>query len=191
MTEMAELLAQQAAERIAEFHAIDVRGEHEFVGPLGHLVGAYLIPLPELARRTAEIPRDRPLLLICRSGVRSAKACAQLVELGLGPVLNLAGGMIAWRRANLPVERTLPVSRAALLESALSWLAQVTGQPIDAARVKLSGALGERGDAVGEPTRGDAARALDAIAELAGEPPDLDLSMTAFRAALEELSAGT
>jgi rhodanese-related sulfurtransferase len=187
MSEVVELSVQQAAARIAEFHAIDVRGEHEFEGPLGRLVGARLIPLPDLARRADEIPRDRPLLLICRSGVRSAKACAQLAERGIGPVVNLAGGMIAWSRANLPVERTRPVSRAALLESALSWLAQVTGQPIEAARAKLTEALGAGEAASGEPARGDASRALAAISQLAGTPPDLDLSMAAFRAALEEL----
>ncbi len=182
-----ELSPQQAVARIAEFHAIDVRGESEFTGPLGRVAGARLIPLPELASRVSEIPRDRPLLLICRSGGRSGKACAQLAELGIGPVVNLAGGMIAWRRANLPVERTFPKSRAALLESALSWLAQVTGQPLDAARGKLAAALGTPAAALREPTHEDAARALDAIASLAGAPPDLDLSMTAFRAALAEL----
>jgi rhodanese-related sulfurtransferase len=187
MTEISELSAQQAAARIAEFHAIDVRALSEFEGPLGHLAGARLIPLPELAQRASEIPRDRPLLLICRSGVRSAKACAQLVELGVGPVVNLAGGMIAWRRADLPVERMLPANRAALVVSATFWLAQVTGQPVDATRAKLEASVGARLPAHAEPTYADVARVLDAIAQLAGAPPDLDLSLAAFRAALDKL----
>jgi rhodanese-related sulfurtransferase len=176
-----ELSPQEAAARLVEFAVIDVRGESEWRGPLGRVQGATLIPLPELAARVTEIPRGRPLLMICRSGVRSAKACAQLAELGLGPTVNLTGGMIAWLRASLPVERTPPASPAALLDSAVGWMAQVTGQSADAARGKLAAALGA------EVTHADVARVLDAIAELAGTPPDLDLSMAAFRAALEEL----
>jgi rhodanese-related sulfurtransferase len=187
MTAIGELSPQQAAERISEFHPIDVRGEAEFEGPLGRVAGAQLIPLPQLAERAGEIPRGRALLLICRSGARSAKACAQLAELGFGPVVNLVGGMIAWQRAQLPVERSAPVSRAALLESALFWLAQVTGQRPDAAREKLASELGRSAVALDEPSLDDAERALAAIERLAGTPPDLDLSLSAFRAALADL----
>ncbi len=179
MTE--ELGVGEAAARLVEFTVIDVRGETEWVGPLGRVTGARLIPLPELGARAAEIPRGKPLLMICRSGVRSAKACAQLGELGLGPAVNLVGGMIAWNRAELPVERTAPANRAALLDSAIAWLAQVTAQNADSARAKLGGALGR------EVTATDAADVLDAIERLAGTPADLDLSLAAFRAALAEL----
>jgi rhodanese-related sulfurtransferase len=187
MTTIAEITPQEAAARIGEFQPIDVRGVTEWHGPLGHVRSARLIPLPELAARAGEVPRDRTLLLICRSGVRSAKACAQLGELGIGLTLNLTGGMIAWVRADLPVERTLPPNRAALLESALSWFAQVTAQAPDAARAKLSQSLGLGIESLAQLTRPDTARALDAIAKLAGTPPDLDLSLAAFRAALAEL----
>ena len=187
MTAPTELTPQQAAARLAEFEAIDVRGEHEFAGPLGRVAGARLIPLPVLAQRTGEIPRDQSLLLICRSGVRSAKACAQLAELGFGPTVNLTGGMIAWNLARLPVERTRPASLAALLENAVAWLAQVTAQAPDAARAKLLAELGQESALLSAPTRSGTTRALDAIAALAGTPPDLDLSLAAFRAALAEL----
>jgi rhodanese-related sulfurtransferase len=179
MAAISELTPAQAAERLGEFQPIDVRGAMEWHGPLGRIGGAQLIPLPELAARVAEIPTNRALLLVCRSGARSAKACAQLAELGFAPVVNLAGGMIAWQRARLPVERTAPASRAELLESAVAWLAQVTAQSADAARARLEAELS--GDLA------DVARALDAIRELAGTPPDLDLSLAAFRAALAEL----
>jgi rhodanese-related sulfurtransferase len=182
MAETRELGPRDAAARIGEFVVIDVRGESEWHGPLGRVSGARLIPLPELAARAAgEIPRGETLLMVCRSGVRSGKACAQLAELGLGPAVNLVGGMIAWNRAELPVERTAPASREALLDSAIAWLAQVTAQPGEAARAKLAASLGR------ELTGADAAKILDTIAELAGSPPDLDLSLAAFRAALAEL----
>lgn len=187
MTTTAELEPQQAAERLAEFELIDVRGAQEFAGPLGRIRGARLIPLPVLSERAAEIPRGRPLLLICRSGARSARACAQLGELGFGPTVNLVGGMIAWNRAELPVERAQLQSPDALLESALAWLSQVTQQAPDAARAKLLTALGERPEALEALTRESVARALDAIERLAGAQPDLELSLAAFRAALAEL----
>ena len=187
MSETVELSPAEAAARLGEFERIDVRGEHEFAGPLGRVAGARLIPLPVLAQRTDEIPRERSLLLICRSGVRSAKACAQLAELGFGPTVNLTGGMIAWNQARLPVERTRPASLAALLDNAVAWLAQVTAQAPDAARAKLLAELGEGSGLLAAPTRVTATRALDAIAVLAGTPPDRDLSLAAFRAALVEL----
>jgi rhodanese-related sulfurtransferase len=185
MTLPTELDPRMAAERLTEFEVIDVRGVHEFEGPLGRIRGARLIPLPALGQRASEIPRGRPLLLICRSGVRSAKACAQLGELGLGPAVNLIGGMIAWNRADLPVERTRPASVPALLDSAVAWFAQVTAQAPDAARAKLCAELGI--GSLADLTRENAARALDAIARLAGSQPDSDLSIGVFRAALAEL----
>jgi rhodanese-related sulfurtransferase len=185
MTAIREINPLEAAARLAEFRVIDVRGESEFSGPLGHVAGATLIPLPTLAQRAAEIPRGRPLLLICRSGARSAKACAQLAELGVGPAVNLVGGMIAWHRAELVVERARPASLAQLLESAVFWLAQVTAQTPEAAREKLRTELAE--DLLASPTHAGISRALDAIQRLAGSPPDLDLSLVAFRSALAAL----
>ena len=187
MSTMGELSPAEAAERLGEFETVDVRGEHEFAGPLGRVAGARLIPLPVLAQRAEELPRGRPLLLICRSGVRSTKACAQLAELGYGPTVNLTGGMIAWNLARLPVERARPASLEALVENAVAWLAQVTAQAPDAARAKLVAELGARPAVLAAPTKAGAARILDAIATLAGTPPDLALSLAAFRAALAEL----
>jgi rhodanese-related sulfurtransferase len=179
-----ELGPTEASARLGDFLTVDVRGEHEFHGPLGHIRGALLIPLPELEARAKELPRDRALLLVCRSGVRSAKACAQLGALGFGPTTNLAGGMMAWGHAGLTVERPRYASPAALVENALAWLAQVTAQPLAAVRERLQGALAAAAEA---RNAAEAGRALDWVEQVArngGNPPDLGLSMTAFRAAL-------
>jgi rhodanese-related sulfurtransferase len=53
----------------------------------------------------AEIPRDREVLLICRSGNRSGTAQRQLLQLGYEQVFNVSGGMNAWSGAGLPIER--------------------------------------------------------------------------------------
>ncbi|QKG53822.1 HesA/MoeB/ThiF family protein [Hymenobacter sp. BRD67] len=71
---------------------LDVRGPLEF--QRRHLPGAVLLPLPELAARAAEVPRHRPVVVYCQSGVRSAKAVALLRgELGYDNVLSLRGGL--------------------------------------------------------------------------------------------------
>lgn len=98
-----DLNPQEAWARRNEFVIVDVREDDEYHGPLGHIEGARSIPLPELAKRSGELPRNRMLLLVCRSGARSAKACAQLGDAGFPSIANLVGGMIAWHRESLPV----------------------------------------------------------------------------------------
>ena len=76
---------------------IDVREPEEYTGPLGHLPGAELVPLGTLEATSASWPREAPLLLICRSGGRSAKAARALAQRGFSHLYNLAGGMLAVR----------------------------------------------------------------------------------------------
>lgn len=76
---------------------IDVREPDEFTGPLGHLPGAELVPLGTLERACAGWPKDAPLVLICRSGGRSAMAARLLHAKGFLRLYNLAGGMMAVR----------------------------------------------------------------------------------------------
>ena len=83
---------------------LDVREPAEFDDALGHIHGARLLPLSQLAARMAELPRDRPLVAVCRSGARSAQATVLLQKAGHAEVANLAGGMLRWRAEALPVE---------------------------------------------------------------------------------------
>ena len=69
--------------------------------------GAILMPLSVFQLRYVQLPRDRPLLLICASGRRSLAAGQFLVHQGFGSVANVEGGSIAWVRARLPI-RTGP-----------------------------------------------------------------------------------
>ena len=59
--------------------------------------GALSVPLGELAVRHGELARDRPVVAVCRSGTRSARAVALLQQAGFNDVANLAGGMLRWR----------------------------------------------------------------------------------------------
>ena len=84
-------------ENLASVRVLDVREPNEFSGPLGHIRGATLIPLGELAARARELPKDKPIVAVCRAGSRSAHATAILQKAGFSEVANLPGGMLRWR----------------------------------------------------------------------------------------------
>jgi len=86
---------------------LDVRQPDEYVGELGHVPGAILIPLPELPARLSEIEsyREKRVIAICRSGSRSAKATVLLKDAGFQDVWNMTGGTLAWREKGFPFER--------------------------------------------------------------------------------------
>lgn len=185
-----ELAPAEAQPRLAELRVVDVRGAHEYLGPLGHIEGALLLPLPELESRARELPTGRPLLLVCRSGARSGKACERLAALGIGPVLNLAGGMIAWNQAGLPVADTKPASLGALLDLLVAWLAQLSGASPEATRASLEKGLAEAGAPLAPLTRESVGRAVDraeATLRARGELPDLAMSVRSFRRWLADL----
>lgn len=73
---------------------IDVRTPEEY--RQGHIPGVALIPLNELASRTNEIPKDKKVLVICRSGNRSAQGTKLLRNKGFANVYNVSGGMNQW-----------------------------------------------------------------------------------------------
>ena len=99
-----ELQPDWLVENSAGVQLIDVREHEEFDGALGHIRGARLIPLGKLKDRFAEIRKDKPAVIVCRSGARSAQATVLLRGAGFGKVANLAGGMLRWRGQRLPVE---------------------------------------------------------------------------------------
>ena len=80
----------------SEVTLLDVRSAEEFNGPDGRLAGSLLIPLPELESRSGELPADRPLVVVCHSGSRSALATQQLLKAGRQRVANLRGGLSRW-----------------------------------------------------------------------------------------------
>lgn len=82
---------------------IDVREPSEY--DAGHIPGALHIPQCQLADRLGEIPRDRNLLTVCRSGVRSLRCAQFLKQAGRERVTNLQGGTLGWLDAGHPVER--------------------------------------------------------------------------------------
>ncbi len=99
-----EIVPQALEEISARVQIVDVREATEFSGPLGHIQGAVLIPLGELASRASDLVREQPVVAVCRSGARSAQACVILQRMGFNDVANLAGGMLRWRGEGFGVE---------------------------------------------------------------------------------------
>ena len=99
-----EIQPNWVEEHLNEVTVLDVREPHEFDGPLGRIPGARLVPLGKLAEHGEEIPRDKPIVAVCRAGGRSAQATVILKKLGFERMANLAGGMLNWRAQHLTVE---------------------------------------------------------------------------------------
>ncbi|WP_018467904.1 rhodanese-like domain-containing protein [Calidithermus timidus] len=94
-----ELQAASEPNRIV----LDVREPYEYAE--GHVPGAILLPLGQVATQAAQLPKDAPVYVICRSGNRSAQASRTLVELGFKDVRNVQGGILAWQSAGYALER--------------------------------------------------------------------------------------
>lgn len=102
-----ELTPVEAVQLINRENALvlDVREDSEFKG--GHIVDARHIPLGALNKRINELAsyKDKPVVVSCRSGQRSASACGVLKKAGFNNIYNLRGGMIAWQNAGLPLSK--------------------------------------------------------------------------------------
>jgi glyoxylase-like metal-dependent hydrolase (beta-lactamase superfamily II)/rhodanese-related sulfurtransferase len=91
-------------EHLRDVQVVDVREPDEFSGPLGHVPGAKLMPLGMLSQDQNSLKKEQPVVVICRSGARSAQATVMLAKAGFEKVANLSGGMLRWRAQRFEVE---------------------------------------------------------------------------------------
>ncbi|WP_202214140.1 molybdopterin-synthase adenylyltransferase MoeB [Methylacidimicrobium sp. AP8] len=101
-----ELSVQELKRRLdqmADFDLIDVREPHE--QQIARIPGAKMIPLSEFPRRMHELDPSREIVVHCKAGIRSAKACRLLLDAGFRKVQNLAGGIDAW---SLEIDPSVP-----------------------------------------------------------------------------------
>jgi len=84
---------------------VDVREPHEYAA--GHVPNARHIPVGQFDKRLAELDRfkGKPVIVVCHSGNRSSAACNALEKGGFEKVYNLAGGIMAWEQAGMPVTK--------------------------------------------------------------------------------------
>jgi len=85
-----------------DVYLLDIRTPAEVAQ--GAIPGAAYLPMHLLPLRMHELPRDRDVVLYCRSGARSYHACAYLAQQGFDKVVNLRGGILAWAREGFPIE---------------------------------------------------------------------------------------
>ena len=85
---------------------IDVREPNEYAQIRAK--GAVLLPLGRLNNRVKDLPRDREILLMCRTGGRSSNATQFLASNGFENVTNVSGGIMAWHKAGLPTSAGEP-----------------------------------------------------------------------------------
>lgn len=82
---------------------LDVRTAGEY--SRGKIKGAQFMPLSEIGNRADQVPLDKPVIIYCASGIRSKMAASALSRKGYAELYDLAGGIHAWQRAGLPVDR--------------------------------------------------------------------------------------
>jgi sulfur dioxygenase len=98
-----EIEPQWVAENLPTVHVLDVRGPEEYNDDLGHISNAQLVPLNELQQRVGEVPTDKPIVTVCKSGRRSGQATVILKKQGIAQAASMRGGMLGWNQADLPV----------------------------------------------------------------------------------------
>ena len=91
----------RARDVAADACLVDVREEDEWRA--GHAPGARHLPMTQLPARIDELPDDGELLIVCRSGHRSAEVVGYLLGHGYGQVRNVADGMLGWAAAGRPM----------------------------------------------------------------------------------------
>jgi len=92
-----EIAPEWVRANLSDVTLVDVREPDELRGELAKIPEANAIALNQIPGPLADVPRDRPLVIVCRSGGRSGKAALSLVALGFTKVASMRGGMTAWR----------------------------------------------------------------------------------------------
>ncbi len=106
MSGVKEVGTMEATQLINHQNAVvlDVREDSEFYA--GHVPHSVHVPLGQLTKHAElEKYKNRPIIAVCRSGMRSGHACSVLRKNGFEQVYNLAGGINAWQQANMPMEK--------------------------------------------------------------------------------------
>ena len=99
-----EITAEQLRARLdqgEDFELLDIRSEPEV--QQGILPGSKHLPMHLIPLKLQDLPKDRDVVLYCRSGARSFHACAFLMQHGVRNVINLRGGILDWARSGYEI----------------------------------------------------------------------------------------
>ena len=99
-----DVMPDEVSKLASQVHLVDVRQPAEYTGELGHVSGSQLMVLDTVPERIETLPKDEPIVFICKSGGRSARATAYAQQLGFSQVYNMRGGMLLWNQLGLKTE---------------------------------------------------------------------------------------
>jgi rhodanese-related sulfurtransferase len=99
-----EISPQWVAAHRNDVHILDVRTQHETTEERTRIKHAQLIPIDELHTRISEVPKDKPIMTLCRSGKRSVLAFTILRAAAWDRVANIQGGLLRWQAEGLPTD---------------------------------------------------------------------------------------
>lgn len=103
MSGVMDVTPQEVNEHASQLFLVDVREDAEFTGELSHVKGSKHIKLGTIPEHLSNLPKDKTIVFICRSGGRSAQASAYALQEGFQHVYNMQGGMMLWNQLQLPV----------------------------------------------------------------------------------------
>lgn len=104
-SDVTDVHPQEVQDSAAQLKLVDVREVSEFTGELGHVPQSELVVLSTLPEQLKNLPNDKTIVFICRSGGRSAQAAAYAKQQGYNNVHNMLGGMLLWNQLQLPTEK--------------------------------------------------------------------------------------
>jgi rhodanese-related sulfurtransferase len=97
---------QKITRQTPDIYLLDVRTLGEYTQK--RIKGTRLIPIDQIQRRINEIPKKRPIIVICETGMRSAQVGRYLDSLGYQDVFNLSQGIMGWQLRGYPIESGMP-----------------------------------------------------------------------------------
>ena len=97
---------QKLTKQAPAIYLLDVRTLGEYTQK--HIKGAHLIPIDQIESRINEIPKNRPIIVYCETGVRSSLVGRYLDRLGYQDVSNLSQGIMGWQVRGYPIESGIP-----------------------------------------------------------------------------------
>lgn len=100
-----DIEAPELQQLASQVQIIDVRQPDEYTGELGHIESAELIVLDTLPENLSRLSRSQPIVFVCRSGGRSARAADFAFQNGFQNAYNMEGGMIRWNQLGLPITK--------------------------------------------------------------------------------------
>ena len=103
--EVTDITAEDVQAKISDVKLVDVRRAEEYSGELGHIAGSELMTLDTLEGCVENLPKDKTIVFICRSGRRSITASAIAQNKGYSSVFNMVGGMIRWNELGFEVQK--------------------------------------------------------------------------------------